>query len=84
MTHLGGLDEVHKLIYTYGKAMFVVMISFVMKDGVMDISRMKVRWNAVCGESRMHGVGEGKIRKHKKRQNYLFTLKLYKVILQIS
>lgn len=30
------------------------------------LSTNKIRWNAVCGESRMHGVGRGKTRKHQK------------------
>lgn len=37
------------------------MISPVMGEGAMASSRIaQIRWNAVCDESRMYGVGRGK------------------------
>lgn len=44
----------------YGKAVFAAKMVFVMKTGVMGTSRINIRWNAVCDESRMHGVDRGK------------------------
>lgn len=44
----------------YKKAVFAAKIVFVMKTGVMGTSRIHIRGNAECDESRMLGVDWGK------------------------